>query len=83
MLNFITMKDMIIIIKGGGRKLWKVMDMFMAWTLVMDSWCILIELYTLNMYSFLHIILTSIKLLKEKRKSTQQFLIGVRGTSDW
>ena len=44
--------------KGGKRKLWEVMGTFVAlllsrYTLVLK----LIELYTLNVYSFLHVII--------------------------
>lgn len=40
MLSVLTTKKIIMIttIKRGGRKLWKVMDMFMALTVGMVSW---------------------------------------------
>ena len=42
--------------RGGERKLWKLKDNFMALMVVMVSWVCtypkVIELYTLNMFSF-------------------------------
>ena len=50
--------------KAGRRKVWEVMNMFMALVVEMVSWymllCKVVELYTLCIYSFLCINHTSI-----------------------
>jgi len=54
--------------KGDGRKLWKVMEMFLALIVVMVHKCTLTELCILNIYSFLHVSHSSVKWFKEEKK---------------